>query len=379
MIHPEQGLRVGRIHGIEIRVDGSWAVIFLLVAWSLAFGHFPMMHPGWDPWMYVVAGLVGSVLLFGSVLVHELAHSFVAGRLGVPVSGITLYIFGGAAHLTREPDRARDEAWIALAGPISSLFLAAGFFGLATGGDGVVSASAAWLGWVNLVLGIFNLAPGLPLDGGRILRAAVWGATGSRPRATRVAARAGQALGLGLMAWAAWRLSAGGVAASLWLGLIGWVVFSAAQGTLTEGQREERLGKRTAGEAAATEWPRAYAAESLGVLMERSGSDVSWFPVVAEERPVGALPVERIRSIPPAQWSDTTAAQVMLSLESAIVLCWETRVPDAEARMRSAGTEYGLVVDAGGRLIGVLSPRDLAGLDPLPWERGNGDDPGHRS
>ena len=204
-------VRVGRILGVELRLDYSWFVVFVLVAWMLAGHHFPMMSPGWTPATYWAVGVMVSVLFFASVVAHELGHSTVSRALGVPVHDITLFIFGGAARLSREPHRPRDEFLIAAAGPVVSLALGAGFWALGRIADagGPVHAAATWLAGINVVLAVFNLIPGFPLDGGRVFRAVVWGMTGNFQRATRVAALLGRAVAFAFMFWGVVRIFAG--------------------------------------------------------------------------------------------------------------------------------------------------------------------------
>ncbi len=170
-------LRIGRIFGIDIKIDASWFIVFFLVTWSLADHYFPTVHPGWQPITYWSMSIVSAVLFFSSVVAHELSHSFVSQAFGVPVRDITLFIFGGVARISEEPHRAREELLMALAGPAMSLTLA-GLFGLlwsATGGaNEPIHALTGWLAVVNLSVGLFNLVPGFPLDGGRVFRAVVW-------------------------------------------------------------------------------------------------------------------------------------------------------------------------------------------------------------
>ena len=178
-------VRLGTIFGVELKLDYSWFIIFFLVTWSLGRHYFPDAHPGWSPAAYWGLVAFTSVLFFASVVAHEPAHSLVARAFGTPVRDITLFIFGGAAHISAEPRRPREELLMALAGPGMSLALAALFYALwwlSLGFAGPLHALADWLGWINLLLGLFNLIPGFPLDGGRVLRAIIWGVTGDARR-----------------------------------------------------------------------------------------------------------------------------------------------------------------------------------------------------
>lgn len=197
-----RGLALFRLGGIQIRIDPSWLMILALIWWSLSAGYFPRTHPeAGGAWLWA-AGLLSALLFFVSLLLHELAHSLVARRAGLEVSSITLFLFGGASEMVGEPDDPRTEFRIAIVGPLTS-FALAGFFwalGLALAGvaPDLLLGMVRYLAWINLALGVFNLLPGFPLDGGSVLRALVWWRTGSLRRASGLATRAGKGLGIGL-------------------------------------------------------------------------------------------------------------------------------------------------------------------------------------
>jgi Zn-dependent protease len=204
-------LTLGRIFGIPIRLHISWVLIALLVTFSLAGGIFPQQYPGWDTATYWVVGAITAVLFFGSVLVHELGHSVVALREGIPVRNITLFIFGGVAQIGREPATAGAEFRVAIAGPLTSLALAAGFGALSPVLrvlDTPLVAMASYLAQINLLLAAFNMIPGFPLDGGRVLRSLIWRWKGSVLTATRWASTVGRGVPLCLSASASCRFSA---------------------------------------------------------------------------------------------------------------------------------------------------------------------------
>jgi len=247
-----KGMRIGEIHGIEILLEWTLGIVFLVVAVSLGAAVFPIWHPNWSYALTWSLALVGSALLIVSVLVHELAHAFVGRALGVKVRQITLFMFGGVAHLEREPHVWHAEFWMALAGPAMSLILGVGFAwaGVALtpqiGPEALdpmrslqsmspLATMLLWLGPINLMLAIFNLVPGFPLDGGRMLRAALWGVTGDIYRATRLAAGMGQAFGIVMMGFGLAMIAGfdvpilgSGIASGLWVGLIGRFLHKAA-------------------------------------------------------------------------------------------------------------------------------------------------------
>ena len=249
--------------GIPITVDLSWFLVFALVLWSLSRGYLPELRPDAPPLHLWVAGTITALLFFGSVLAHELSHSLVARALGVEVVGITLFVFGGVSTLRGDPGDPWTEIKVASAGPLMSLILAAWFFSffwMAQGAGPESSLAGTALGYLsgaNVVLAVFNLVPGFPLDGGRILRAVWWLRTGSAARATRLATRCGEGIGLALVAWGAYRVVRHGDFGGLWMGLIGLFLRSAAR---TAGQIHEARAVRDRVTVAA-ELPRDHPGE----------------------------------------------------------------------------------------------------------------------
>jgi Zn-dependent protease len=236
------GFPLTRVLGIRIVVDWSVLVIFALVAANLGLGVFPSWHPTWSAGLVWGLAIAAALLFFASILVHELSHAIVARLFGIPVQRITLFVFGGMAHMEREPSSPRAELAIAAAGPIASLTIGAAATLLASGSMGKVEDPTSalrslgpgttlllWLGPINLVLGLFNLIPGFPLDGGRMLRAALWAITKNLRTATRWATRVGIAVAWVIIAIGITVLLSGGVLEGLWLGLIGWFLSSAAR------------------------------------------------------------------------------------------------------------------------------------------------------
>jgi Zn-dependent protease len=242
-----RGIRLGSLFGITVQVDWSLLIVFFLIASSLAGGVFPQWHPDWSGLQAWTTAIAAAALFFASVYAHEMSHALVGRVYGIPVHRITLFVFGGVAELEREPDDWRGELWMAIAGPIASiligiaclgiasLFTSTSVFALDAANLGTASTLLLWLGQVNLVLALFNLVPGFPLDGGRVLRAAVWGATGDLAKATRVAARAGQGFA-GLLIGSGFAMMLGlsvpvlgeGYVSGLWTAFIGWFLYNAA-------------------------------------------------------------------------------------------------------------------------------------------------------
>ena len=226
---------IGSIAGIRIALHPSWLVIAFLVTYSLAIGNLPQSFPGWEPAAYWVVAAVVAGLFFASVLAHELSHALVARRFGITVRDITLFVFGGAATLEGDARTPRQEALIAFAGPASSLLLGGAFYALAllTGLE-QVAAVLGWLAFINLSLGVFNLIPGFPMDGGRLLRALLWRLRGDQFAATRNAATVGRLFGYLLIGLGAYIAFDGGVFNGIWLALIGWFISSAAESSVAQ-------------------------------------------------------------------------------------------------------------------------------------------------
>ena len=237
--------KLGTLAGIDIRLHYTWLLAFFLIAWSLALGYFPMSGHSAGSATYWVLGVVAALLLFASVLVHELGHSLVARSRGLRVDSITLFIFGGVSNIAREPATAKDEFLISVVGPLTSLVLAGLFWsiGALLPPESAASAVAGYLAYANLLLGLFNIVPGFPLDGGRVLRSIVWGVTGDMLRATQVASYVGQAVAFVLIGWGVLQALSGDVFGGLWIGFIGWFLNSGAEASRQHATAESALAR----------------------------------------------------------------------------------------------------------------------------------------
>lgn len=312
----ESSVKLGRILGIPVGLHLSWFLIFGLMTWSLALGYFPPEYPGLPTAGYWLLGAVTSLLLFGSVLVHELAHSIVALRHKVPVRGITLFIFGGVAQMGSEPPSAGAEFRIAIAGPLASLALAIGFGGLWVLDQGLpyLAAPSMWLMRINLILAVFNLIPGFPLDGGRVLRAAIWKFTGSFQQATRAATFTGQLAAFGFIGVGVFTILRGNFFNGLWLVFIGWFLQNAAAASFAQSNLQQSLRGVRVGQVMSRDCPLVPDSRPLSQLVEQeilSGGRRCFF-VADNGRLRGMLTLTDVARVPRSEWSKVTTGQIMV-------------------------------------------------------------------
>lgn len=357
--------RLGRLFGVQLNLDYSWFVISALIAWFLADHYFPMTHPGWAAAIYWGLGLLTILLFLTSVVGHELAHSFVSQAFGLPVRDITLFLFGGAAQLAEEPKSARTELLVALAGPAASL-IAAGLFGalgwVSAARSDFLHTSFVWLAWVNLGLTLFNLLPGLPLDGGRALRAVVWVTTGSWERATRVAVQVGRFAALAFVYWGMWQMFRGNWADGLWIAFIGWFLSNAATASGREIAVRQFLTGHTVREVIITDCPRLLARLTLDVVVDHVilPSGRGCFLVTADNQVQGLLTLQRIKRVPRPRWTTTRVAEVMIPRHELRVVRLDDDLSVVFERMAAEDTHHFIVLDkADDRLLGVLSRDNL--------------------
>lgn len=366
------------LFGFEIKVDASWLLIAGLIVWSLSTGYFPQVLPGLTQGGYIGLSVVAMLGLFGSLILHELAHALIARRDGLGTLGITLFLFGGVAELADEPKSAASEFRIAIAGPIMS-FALAGLFGLAalaTGGAGVIGVLVSYLASINLVLAVFNLIPAFPLDGGRVLRAWLWQRSGDMLGATRKASGAGTVLAFGLMGLGLYSALSGGGIGGAWLVLIGFFVLNASRGAYQRLLVQDGLrGRRVAELMTPDPWttaPEATLAEVAdGVMLAHA---VSFLPVVEGGAVVGYVDAGLMRAVPREDWGTATVGAVMAPVEAGCLIAPRASAEEALNRL-AQGPHRKLVVVEGRQLRGVLSLRDLMGHIAVVQALGRGDRP----
>ncbi|MEV4385203.1 site-2 protease family protein [Micromonospora sp. NPDC049580] len=359
--------RLGRIAGVPVGVNWSVLVIFALIAWALAANQFPRSYPDRSPVAYTLAGLAAAVVFFVGLLAHEVSHAVVAKRNGLTVESITLWLFGGVAELRGEPRDPGAELRIAGVGPLVSLLLGA-FFGVIAllfalvGQGGLLFGAIAWLAGINVLLAVFNVLPAAPLDGGRLLRAAVWKATGDRSRASVVAARAGWVLGALLIGLGLWRFLSGVGFGGLWLVLIGWFLIGAAGVE----ERQARAGSALRGIRVAdvmTPQPQTASADmTVADFVDHYlfAYRHSALPLTEDGRPTGLVTVDRVRGVPADRRTSTTLAEVACRADDLVLARPGEQLNDLLPRLNECADGRALVVSDDGRLAGIVSPSDIA-------------------
>jgi Zn-dependent protease/CBS domain-containing protein len=353
---------LGRVAGIEIGLNWSVLGLLALLMWTLATGIFPSTNPGLGDNAYFAMAVVASLAFFASILLHELGHALQARRDGVRIEGITLWLFGGVARFAGMFPSAGVEFRIAIAGPLVSLALGGGFVGVALipGLPEPVDGVCSWLGFTNLVLLVFNLVPALPLDGGRMLRAALWRGTGDLQRATRLAAGAGRVLALSLIGLGIAIVALGDAASGIWMAFIGWFVLQAAGAEARYVVQQAAAALRVRDMMVAdpvTTTPDL----TLGDFAGSTGRGLPHeaYPVVDDGRVVGLFPLRCLDEVPRDEWGTLRVADCMLSRERTPILSADDGIPAALAALEGAEPQSALVLD-GERLVGLLSVSDIA-------------------
>lgn len=372
-------MRLGRLFGIEIRLDVSVVLIFLLIVYSVATGVFPAWHPNWSPTQVWSLALTTGVLFFASLLAHELAHSVTAKRFGLRVPRITLFLFGGVAEMEQEPERPGHEFVIAIAGPAMSLLigvvclnaaaLLAGYGVLeqiATEDDGALSqlgpipTMLLWLGTVNVVLALFNLIPGFPLDGGRVFRAIMWGITGDQIRATRWASDLGRYFGWALMALGVLNVFGGGGIQGLWLVVIGWFLSHLARSSYEQLLAQRSLGGMRVRDLMRTRFEEVDSQMRVPDFIDDHllrSAQLLW-PVIDRGRAVGTVTLADVIALDGGRRESRRIADVMRPLADGGYLEPQLSGRDVLLRLEQSGAEP-LPVIEGGHVVGLIHRGDI--------------------
>jgi Zn-dependent protease/CBS domain-containing protein len=380
-----KGFHLARIAGIDVYLDWSLLIIFSLVLLSLGAGAFPMWHPDWSPIVTWATALGAAVLFFASVLVHELSHALVGRAYGIEVPRITLFVFGGMAQMREEPRAWNAELWMALAGPATSLVLGIAFtaLGWAIGREGLAvletepeqAASSLtplatlllWLGPINIILGLFNLVPGFPLDGGRVLRAAIWGVTGDVRRATLWASHAGQfvawvliGLGIAMAFGLSVPLFGTGFVSGLWLVLIGWFLNNAAISSYRQMLIRDTLEDVPVSKLMKTDIESVEPGIGLQALVDEYlvRSDQRAYPVVDRGRLVGMICLRDVHKVPRTDWSSTAVSAVMTPVDGLASVGPDDTSLHAMTILGERGVNQLPVLERG-RVLGLVRREDI--------------------
>jgi Zn-dependent protease/CBS domain-containing protein len=359
-MHPS--FTIGRIAGIRISFNWTWLIIFALIVWSLAGYVFPSQDPGLSTTTYVIMGVIAAVAFFISILLHEIGHSLVAQRHGMAIEGITLWLFGGVSQFREKFRSPGAEFRIGIAGPLVSLFLGAAFIGLALvpGLPTAVNGTLAWLGYINLLLLVFNLLPALPLDGGRVFRAALWKARCDFVWATRVAAGFGRGFGYLMIVGGVLLLVGYGSLSGAWLALIGWFLLGAAGNETRYLQATEALEGLHVRDLMTRDPVTAPADETLGEFIDSLAGRArhSTYPVVSNGDVLGLLPFRAIAHHPRGEWDHRLVRDSMIDGEQVPILDSEDSAEEALNELMGVEIHRGLVVHDG-QLVGFISMSDI--------------------
>jgi len=355
-------ISLGRILGIPIGVDYSWFLIFALLTWSLATSYFPVEFANWPVAQYWIVGAVTVIFMFGSVLLHELGHSVVALRYKIPVRSITLFIFGGVAQIAAEPPSAISEFWIAIAGPVVSFGLAL-FFSVLQSLLGAVApllAIAKYLAYINGALGLFNLIPGFPLDGGRVFRAILWGITHNLRKATLIAGNVGRLIAFIFILLGVWQIFTGNFGNGLWIAFIGWFLESAASSQIQQQTIHDLLAGHHVADAMRRDYTWILPDTTLQQLIDKHilGGGRRSLVVKQAEQVIGLLTLHNVKAIPSSAWSSTIASQVMIPMEKMKWIRPEADLVDALGEMDRDGVNQ-LPVMLGDQIQGILGRDDV--------------------
>jgi len=354
-----------KLFGFAVRLDMSWAIIVVLVTWSLAEGFFPSHYGGLSRVTYWGMGAAGALGLFGSIIFHELSHSLVARRYGLPIKGITLFIFGGVAEMDEEPPSPKAEFLMAMAGPIASVVLGLGFYGLyqvskASGWSKPVIGVIGYLGFINGLLAAFNLIPGFPLDGGRILRSILWGWKNNLRWATRIASKIGAGFGLVLILLGALNVLRGELVGGMWWVLIGLFLRNAA----TMSYQQLMVRKALEGEPVRRFMVSKPVTVSPSISIEQLVEDYIYkhhfkmYPVVEDSKLTGCITIQQVKGIPRSEWRQRTVGELAKPCSPDNTIHPEDDATKALSSMSRNRASRLMVVD-GDRLVGIIALKDM--------------------
>ncbi len=361
------GIPLGKISGIQIRLDYSWFIIFALVTWSLSAGYFPRQFPRLDVSSYWIAGIVASILFFFSIILHELMHSVIALKSGIKIRSITLFIFGGATHLSREAKTPRKEFWIALSGPLASIFLGLTIWGAAMiitdDVSPIIASVFHYLAWINVFLGIFNLVPAFPLDGGRILRAIAWWKTGNPAYAIRLSTDLGKGFSIAVIGIGMIQMLTGSLIAGIWLSLIGLFLRGMAYAGMHEFEirhsMENMRVRQIMVKNVISVPPEITVAQLITDYLLHTA--LREFPVRRKEHILGIVSLDQLAGVKKEDRARMTVENIMIPISDQMRISPEERLSEALDKMKSGKTSRLLVMD-NGELLGIITKTGMLRL-----------------
>jgi Zn-dependent protease/predicted transcriptional regulator len=356
-------IKLFRIFGIQIGLHYSWLLIAVLIALSLA-GQFAATNPGWDRSLVWGLAFLTSILFFATIVIHELSHAAVAKARGLPVKSITLFALGGVAQIEKEASDARTEFWMGIAGPITSAIIGAVCLGaaiafgwtVAPSRQSPLAAMLGWLGVINIALAVFNMIPGFPLDGGRVLRAIIWWITGDASRAMRIASGVGQLVAFAFILFGLFRFFNGAGFAGLWLTFIGWFLLDAARSSYAQFELIDRLRGVRVKDVMTDNWPSVAGDITLEAFVNdyllRSGQRA--FIVEKNGQPAGMITTHEVKEIDRGEWPELTVTQAMIPLEKVHAVKGTAKLSDVLEKMGREDVNQ-LPVMSNGHLDGIVS------------------------
>ncbi len=357
-----------KLFGFEVKIDFSWLILGLLITWTLAKGFFPTSYQGFAMSTYWLMGIAGALGLLISIVFHELWHSLIARRFGLPMKGITLFVFGGVAEMTDEPPHPRAEFFMAVAGPLSSIFLgfvllALGMLGGRSGWPRPVLGVVNYLGFLNLILAGFNLLPAFPLDGGRVLRAVLWGWKDNIRWATRIASQIGSAFGVLLIVVGAIEFVIGNIIGGVWMFLIGMFLRGASQ----TAYRQLLIRRALEGESVRKFMKENPVTVSPSISLQELIEDYIFkhhfkmFPVVRDDELIGCVTVHQVKQVPKEEWPTRRVADLASGCTAENTISPDEDAMEALALMNRKNASRLMVVDKG-KLVGVIALKDMMKL-----------------
>lgn len=363
----EATIKLGRIYGIEIGLHYSWLIIAVLISLSLST-HFSEAHPDWSSGTIWTMSLITALLFFVAIVVHELSHALVARMNDLPVRSITLFALGGVAQIEKEAPSGRIEFWLGIVGPITSALIGAICLGISyllgwipmSEPNTPLMAMLVWLGYINIALAVFNMIPGFPMDGGRVLRGIIWTQTGDRVKATRIASVTGQVMAFGFIVFGLFLFFGGAGFGGLWIAFIGWFLLNAAKASYAQIEITEGLRGVTVEDLMTRDCPIVESRENLQTLVDeyllKTGRRC--FMVTETDEPVGMITPHEIKSIEPRLRAFKSVADVMRPLESLHTVTPKTSAREALETLGREGVNQ-LPVVADGKLKGIISREQI--------------------